>query len=355
MKAIVVFAWIVCAAAVVRGQVTGINGGPMYLGCGSGGGSAGGGANGVAQINGTGLGFPGRATAIGALSSTIQADPMNCALLRRLNASYRGTSSGGNTHFTRVFIDRNDHKYFGYEAVLAQRAPGEYQMSFGQPGITPMEAAIKGDVAGPIAANWGLRSIALPESRIVYEGDTIDVELLLDPASGLKMVDTLKIEPYSSSLPRPGLLGAVGLPPQSTPTVPTVQGTARDFTAADAEMALTSPRVTINGVVQSAPKRVTGPLLWVYVPGHGRYILSLAPRTGLDFKLAGEVRGGKATFTDGTDSISLENYNEIAPGTAPYRLYISSDRQWEPTSESQKSQLAIGSVGIDELLSLNRK
>ena len=102
-------------------------------------------------------------------------------------------------------------------------------------------------------------------------------------------------------------------------------------------MTLAAPLVIINGTLQqsqrtipppgipnamvagqppiaSVAQRSTGALLWLYLPGRGRYILSLVPRPELDFKVAGEFRGGKAEFTVGTDLISLECNNEIAPG-----------------------------------------
>jgi hypothetical protein len=165
------------------------------------------------------------------------------------------------------------------------------------------------------------------------------------------------------------------------PVVPSVEGTAWDFTAADAEMTLAAPRVMINGTLQQAQRtisplgipnavvavvpgqppiasvahRSTGALLWLYLPGRGRYILSLVARPELDFKVAGEFRGGKAEFTVGTDLISLECNNEIAPGHAPYRLYILLDPLWEPTAQSQKGLLAIGSVGVEELVKLKRQ
>ena len=105
--------------------------------------------------------------------------------------------------------------------------------------------------------------------------------------------------------------------------------------------------------------------MWLYLPGRGRYILSLVPRPELDFKVAGEFRGGKAALTVGTDLISLECNNEIAPGHAPYRLYILLDPLWEPTAQSQKGPLAnfvlvrvvegVRLRGVEELGKLERQ
>ena len=376
MKAIVGVAIVVVFSAGAAAQSTVISGGgPMgTVACAAGGGSSGstGGSSGnaISQIGGTGI----RPTAIGALSANLRGDARSCAALRRLSPSYRGLSGGGNTYFRRIFVDRDERQYFGYEVALEQRSTGEYLMTFGQPGMTPMEAAIEGTSTGTLAIqDWALRSTGLPEPKIVHESDKINVELTLDPAEGLKVVDEITIEAYTAGLPRPR-----GLPMPWVGVVPSVEGTARDFTAADAEMTLAAPRVMINGTLQQAQRtiprpgipnavvagqppissvaqRSTGALLWLYLPGRGRYILSLVPRPELDFKVAGEFRGGKAEFTVGTDRISLECNNEIAPGHAPYRLYILLDPLWEPTAQSQKGQLAIGSVGVGELVKLKRQ
>ena len=151
-------------------------------------------------------------------------------------------------------------------------------------------------------------------------------------------------------------------PPSERPIanfpVPTVAGTARDFSAADAELQLLRPRVTLNGTIQStsgAAPIVRGSLVWFYLPKRGRYVLSLASRPDLDFKLAGEIRGGAATLTRGNDSIKLECLAPIATGDAPYNLYVLYDPEWEPTAQAQKGQFATGSVAPGELAALKPK
>ena len=136
-------------------------------------------------------------------------------------------------------------------------------------------------------------------------------------------------------------------------------------------MHLIQPRLTINGVEQSftgqpqpgAPvlssiplnRNATGSLVWFYVPGKGRYILSLIARPELDFKQAGELRGGLAKFTLDGDTFTVECPAEIAEGHAPYSLYVQRDALYEPTSQKQKGQFATGSVGVEELVMLRRQ
>jgi hypothetical protein len=83
--------------------------------------------------------------------------------------------------------------------------------------------------------------------------------------------------------------------------------------------------------------------------------LSVAPRPDLNFKLAGEVRGGAIAFSLGDDSIRLESPNPTATGDAPYNLYVLRDPEWEPTAQAQTGQFAAGSVSPGELAELKRQ
>jgi hypothetical protein len=114
--------------------------------------------------------------------------------------------------------------------------------------------------------------------------------------------------------------------------------------------------VTVNGTPVGSSLRsgqgATGTLVWFYLPKRGRYILSLAPRPELGFGKAGEVRGGAIRFKMEGDEFVLETFTPVAPGNAPYVLYVLHDREWEPTSRNQLDQSLTGSVSPAELLAL---
>jgi hypothetical protein len=290
----------------------------------------------------------------------------------------RGRSAAGGPSFSsRYVLDNVNHVMFGYELVLEEKQPGTYLATFGKLGITPLEIssemaprlppnAPSGLVRPPRPINssnwseWTTQPLpAIPEPRLVHPGDTISIDLFVDAVTGEKLIDDILIQP-----PRTVRSLAVGSPPAlpaalANRPVPTVSGTAREFTAADAEMQLAQARVTLNGTPQStigrAAPNARGSLVWFYLPNHGRYVLSLAPRPDLDFKKAGEVRGGTITFTVGNDSIKVECTNPIATGNAPYNLYVLHDPEWEPTAQAQKGQFAVGSVDPGELAALKRK
>jgi hypothetical protein len=323
--------------------------------------------NGSGSIMSTRAGSgPMREIGIGSLQMSLRAGA-SYAAPPGLTSSYSGRSSPGSSYFTRSIVDSLNQEFFGYEVLLEQQQPGTYLATFRRLTGPPLEMG----TVSPNWRDWKVRELTLPEPRVVHDGDVIGIELT-GPAAPQKLYEDIKIAPYVPPAPpvlaaRSGVVAGRILPGgalagqlgRGAAAVPTVEGTARDFTAADAEMQIRQPRIFFNGEAQPTagrgPATTTGSLIWFYLPGQGRYILSLAPLPELDFQKAGEVRGGSLKFTLGPDTITLECLNEIASGHAPYILYVLRDPLWEPTARAQKGQFAIGSVDAGELAELKRQ
>jgi hypothetical protein len=273
------------------------------------------------------------------VNPTLRTDPPSSPLAYRFSETSRGRSiTNGPTFFSRILIDKTNRVYFGYEFLLeAQPQQGAYLATFGKLGATALDLA-----AGSIPdASWAILALpSIPEPRIVHDGETISIELYLSP-SGEKLIDDIRINPPAT--------------PRTPPSVPTVSGSARDFSITDAEIVLTDPRVTVNGRRQITPPidRIRGPLVWLYLPEHGRYVLSLVARP--DFKQAGEIRGGVIAFTLGGDSVKLECPTPIATGDAAYHLYVMRDAQWAPAMDRQKDRPMLGTVSPAELAALKQQ
>jgi hypothetical protein len=267
-----------------------------------------------------------------------------------LSAYSRGRSiTNGPTFYSRIVLDNANRTYFGYELLIEQQQPGVYLATFGNLGVTALDLAAGTLPKGASAQGWTpLPLPQVPAPRTIHDAETLSIEIFSDTSTGKKLFDDIGISPPGTHIP--------GVGPRP---VPTAEGPARDFSAVDAEFLFLEPRVTLNRKAQvstvAAIKSVRGPLVWLYLPGHGRYVLSLMPRPGLDFKKAGEVRGGVVTFTVNEDLIKLECTNRIAPGEAPYHLYVLHDNAWEPASERQKDQPGTGTVSAAELSALNQK
>jgi hypothetical protein len=203
---------------------------------------------------------------------------------------------------------------------------------------------------------------------VIHTGDTVSIEVFVNPDTHQKLVDSLSVHSTTRDQRAPMVMrvtqtrairqAATTAPEAAHPPTPAITGTAREFTVEDAVMHLRELRVTISGGIphySQVDRPVSGPLVWFYMPDHGRYILSLAPRPELGFVQAGEVRGAAITFTIGKDAVSLESPDAIAPDDAAYKLYVLHDASWEPTAPNPGEFLLVGSVSARELAALMAK
>lgn len=268
----------------------------------------------------------------------LRSEPPSSPLLARFSEVSRGRSiTNGPTFYSRILLDKANRIYFGYELLIEQQQPGTYLAIFGKLGATAVDLA-----AGSIPdVNWTLRQLpSLPEPRVIHDGDTLSIDLFTDPSTGHKLIDDIHINPPRQPAPQ-------------ARRIPTVSGQARDFAPADAELLFIDPLVTLNGKRQiTAPiDRIRASLIWLYIPDRGRYVMSLVPRP--DFKPVGEIRGGTISFTLHGDSIKLECPAPIAPGEAPYNLYVLEDKAWQPTLDRQKDRPSLGTVSQAELSAIH--
>ncbi|HUA62184.1 MAG TPA: hypothetical protein VML19_25740 [Verrucomicrobiae bacterium] len=310
-----------------------------------------------------------------AIHFALQADPPSAMQRYRPGSSMHiASGAGGSEVFAhRYFYNQGDQTFFGYDVRLEfdpQHAQGSWRATFFDLSFGVLDAIPYAQRGDPAA--WKKLAVSqLPSARMVKAGDTIQIEVWSDPAAGQKLTDIVHIELMPSALsttwtsqitsfnsiragiPAPNLTSAY-----YARSIPTVAGDARAYSIDDAEMHLSQARVTLNGELQppsGRPANAAGALVWFYCPGHGRYVLSLAPRPELGFVKSGEVRGGAMTFSDGKDKFLLESPGAIAGQNAAYFLYVLHDPDWEPTARDQANRLQFGSVAPRELELLQKK
>jgi hypothetical protein len=301
-----------------------------------------------------------------AISFALQADPPSAMLRCHSGSSNRFSlgPGGGESFAHRYLYNEDDQTYFGYDVRVEldpQNPGGPWHVTFSDLSIGPIDAIPFLQRGNPAA--WKKISIALPAPQTMKSGDSIRIELWADPAAGQKLADLVRISQapsmFSSTVNQQlaafnSRVGAAGRSPARS--IPTVSGDARGFSAEDGEMHLAQVSLTVNGELQP-PGRTTasGTLVWFYLPDHGRYILSLAPRPELGFVKAGEVRGGAVTFTVGNDKFLIESPVAITTGNSAYFLYVLHDTAWEPTAKNQGDRVQFGSVNPRELVLLQKK
>lgn len=263
----------------------------------------------------------------------------------------------------RYFYDETAHLYFGYDIVIQpQELVDSYRVTFSSLSIGPLDFQTSAPDSLDPSVWKKLPLPAIPAPQVLQAGDPMPIRVFRDPDTGRGLVDTMTVVPMPQMPLRYMSNGrewwqwahTTVSSGNSTPfrKASNLFGDARQFSADDAEMRLQMGRVAINGREEryaDGSRSVSGSLVWFYVPGHGRYVLSLSPRPDLGFVQAGEVRGGLLTFTVDEEDVLLESPAMVAPGDTPYFLYVLHDAAWVPTARGQGGLLLFGSVSPKEL------
>jgi hypothetical protein len=248
----------------------------------------------------------------------------------------------------RVLLDRAGRVYVGYDVIVTVLPePNTYRVAFQK---LTMTAEMARRFLGESASSWR----QLPRSQWdlsgpqdIRGGDVLQLALLQNPTTGQLVQDYVTVQEPSRRF-----AGFNQTPERQFAFAP---GPTRDFRLDDVELTLASPRLTVNGKLDESSTRhfeeVSGAAVWIYVPKHGRYILSLVPHPELGFRKAGEVRGSSLSFVVGSEEFKLNTGRRIAPGQAPYSLYVLHEPDWKLTYPmADVSVFIMGAAGRPELL-----
>jgi len=220
--------------------------------------------------------------------------------------------------FAQRFIDDPAHRItFGYEIRLEPAPDGASATLRIEPLRDPQHALKNG------WSRFGLPT-GLPKYPVIPTlrvGDTVAIDLLVNPSTGQKLVDYLTLKQKH----------------RFTPT--------HDFSLADIELFLDQPDVTVGGKTypSTSPIGIAGSVVWLYVEGYGRYIFSLFPNEKLGLRKNGGVYSASLTFRDRDTEFQVASKSAIAPGNGPYNLYVLSQPAWRPRDSSDP--IRIGAAG----------
>jgi hypothetical protein len=233
----------------------------------------------------------------------------------------------------RVMIDREQKAYFGYQVQVQPQGNG-FHLSFlpldlGEETLKQMHIEIPGSWNHLVLRAPSVHSVSSsgPLPDVVGVSDVIAVDLMVNPATGQKMVDYVTLQAANTQWTSGFFRNPV------TREFTYAPGTPRDFTVADAGLRLVEPIVSIDGKPEppTAVGEVRGAALWIYVPNYGRFVLSLVPRPDLGFRKLGEVRGTSLTITEGSHQIALTCAQPITTTSAAFNLYGLREAAWKPT------------------------
>jgi hypothetical protein len=223
------------------------------------------------------------------------------------------------------FVRDNLRQIYASYTVTVETLPdkGMYRVSLGPPE-PPADILGKGD--------WKVFSPAkYPLPQIVRDEDTIRLELYSNGTSR-RVVDYIHAGRQDQMVMR--------------------KETPHDYYADDAEFAVTQPRLRVNGVASDAiatmPETIRGPALWVYIPGHGRFVLSPHAHSDLGFEDAGEAAGNSLRFTAPDGNVfRIDTAERVAAGSGSYAVYVLADSGWTPADPQDRDRVMIGaSLGV---------
>ncbi|MDQ3805734.1 MAG: hypothetical protein M3416_18130 [Acidobacteriota bacterium] len=186
-------------------------------------------------------------------------------------------------HIHRVFVDRKSELFFGYE-LLVEPVPATRQFRV---SVRPLSAEYEQQLRSRPAFRGrrlhpSYNPAAFPSRpQLVGDGDTFALDVLHNPRTGTKIVDVVTV-----SFDDPRLQDA---PESARPP--------RDFTLEDVQMKVTGYRLLVDGEqVARSTSGCSGSLVWFAVTGRGRFVFSLVPRPGYDFRKVGAVSHNKISF-----------------------------------------------------------
>ncbi|MCA1565510.1 MAG: hypothetical protein LC803_07715 [Acidobacteria bacterium] len=239
----------------------------------------------------------------------------------------------------RVLVDAEGGFVFGYDLVVEPlAATKQFRVS-----VKPMSAEFEEELrarhqpsTGTNRAGQNVSTLPRPaDAQLIDDGDAFALDLLVNPQTGVKIVDVVKV-----SFDRARLWSA---PPPSLPL--------RDFTLGNAELAMRDYKLTINGEPvggrRSKPASgFAGALVWFYVPERGRFIFSLTPHEGYDFQKVGRIENNKISFTLGGDSYEwTSSAPVVGTGGGNWNLWVLHDAGYVSDFDSQE-QIVGGADGL---------
>jgi hypothetical protein len=218
----------------------------------------------------------------------------------------------------RVLQDETGRFVFGYDLWISPN-PSLKQFKIAiKPLDSEFERQLKlaetaDDPVGPAPISTFPKST---EPQVLDDGDAFSLDLLVNQGIGIKIVDIVKVTFDREKLKE--------LNPRNAP---------RDFTLDAVELSVRNYRLLVNGNVAGVGKSATGcagNLLWFYVQGKGRFIVSLVPREGYDFHKVGVLEGNRIEFTLNDNRYEWLSSSPILPGGGSWNLWVLHDPKYEP-------------------------
>jgi hypothetical protein len=212
----------------------------------------------------------------------------------------------------RVFVDSKNELFFGYELLVEPVEPArQFRIT-----VRPLSE----EYLQQLGARAAFQKRRLHPSynaaafsaapQLVSDGDTFALDVLRNPRTGTKIVDIIQV-----TFNDPGLQEAESDRPPS------------DFALEDVQLKVSNYTLRVNGeVVKQRPSGgCAGALIWFALGERGRFILSLVPRSGYEFRKVGSVRHQTISFEWGGDTYEWESSLPVVGTGGNWNLWVLHD------------------------------
>ena len=248
---------------------------------------------------------------------TTDADPLNA---RALSSSFAEASFQSQT-IRRVFVDSGSDFFFGYDLLVEPIGEAkQFRISVRPLGAEDEKelrarSSFKTRRMHPDYNAAGLSRASSPQ--VIDDGDAFALDVLVNPQTGGKIVDVVQVSFDQSRLRE----------------APVSESPPRDYTLADVELNISNYKLLVNGEMVAGAKRTggcAGPLVWFHLPGKGRFIFSLMPHNGYDFRKVATIEHNRISFNwDGTQYEWFSSSPIIGSG-GNWNLWVTRDADYIP-------------------------
>src|SRR5580704_10390733 len=155
----------------------------------------------------------------------------------------------------RYFYDSSSHSYFGYDLVIEPEPQADtFRATFYDISVGPLD--FLNSPRSPMdPTQWKKLPLpAVPAPMVIHSGDTVSIEVFVNPDTQQKLVDSLSVHSTTRDQRAPMVMrkaqthAVTRAATEAThPPPPAITGTARDFSVEDAVLHLRELRVTISG------------------------------------------------------------------------------------------------------------
>ena len=214
----------------------------------------------------------------------------------------------------RVLRDQQGRLVFGYDLrVVSDAATKQFTVAV-QPLDPQLELRLRTSQLSSAQTISTFPKVTDPQT--LEDGAEFSVDLLINQNTGVKIIDVVKV-----SFDRSHLGG-------ETPAV-----RPRDFSLDAVAMEMKDYSLFVNQDLIATGKSKTGStgaLLWLYIPGHGRFVFSLVPRANYAFQKAGIVSANRIEFDVNGKHYEWLSSSPILREAGAWNLWVLADAKYSP-------------------------